>query len=826
LKCNVTAMDVTALLVFVSGFVVCAGVVFLISIFGAKEETYEEAIAKQKKANEKEKKSKDKKKDNENKKTKNWRMKKKEKDDKQEGLDDVEEEQVVLVTSGAKIEDVVDPEPEVVPEIPPVVEIKQAKKEKRKEKKKMEIQEVESVKEVKEEVEVSPAPIVESVPIVETVVALASPAVDIKEAPSTESPKPTKQSPVKQKVKKDKPVSSETPASVSSPKELLSIVKKTAFNDAEAQKLIDVLLTKQSGDSLNTSDEWIEKGKPTESQKLRQELNETLRMFEEEKTKSKSFSDKVTNMRKELNDERAAKSSHNKIIDEIQKKHMLEVSNVNNHLQQLRQQNEMLQGNIQQELHLRRNLEMNQATFQASIDGLNQQLEMAKIAAASAKANDPHLLTELEQLRTLRDKYENTLAEININNSNLKNQISQQTEEITNIKKQLSSSSEKVSQLANNNSSLEKALAAKTDEAKKTNSELESVKTSKTAITNNNSINAAELESELDSVKQKLAEKEVESRRLLEENERLAEQVSSALERPAAEGEEAGALNGHSESSREASQDWREKFEALNLEHEKILAKQKVSQADHESEVCKYTEQVEILKSKNNDLNIGLEKEKKSSTDLILRLFPSLTTSSKESSVLEQEAKQLVDHLGVGSEVQEKLESQVTHYKKVLAETEKMLTSLQTSVEAAESDWKLKLDIANRELITLKLENSKLSEKSPSTSNEPEMQEQLTELQLKLAKEEEDKGNVSKLNQDLNKEVERLSKELVGEQRRVGEMTRDFKEMETTNISLKQLVHTTQDALFKEQNLVKSFQEQLQDNKVGNQNGLSSETVH
>merc|ERR1719397_2033163 len=386
---------------------------------------------------------------------------------------------------------------------------------------------------------------------------------------------------------------------------------------------------------------------------------------------------------------------------------------------------------------------MNQATFQASIDGLNQQLEMAKIAAASAKTNDPHLLTELEQLRTLRDKYENTLAEININNSNLKNQISQQTEEITNIKKQLSSSSEKVSQLANNNSSLEKALAAKTDEAKKTNSELESVKTSKTAITNNNSINAAELESELDSVKQKLAEKEVESRRLLEENERLAEQVSSALERPAAEGEEAGALNGHSESSREASQDWREKFEALNLEHEKILAKQKVSQADHESEVCKYTEQVEILKSKNNDLNIGLEKEKKSSTDLILRLFPSLTTSGKESSVLEQE----------------KLESQVTHYKKVLAETEKMLTSLQTSVEAAESDWKLKLDIANRELITLKLENSKLSEKSPSTSNEPEVQEQLTELQLKLAKEEEDKGNVSKLNQDLNKEVERLSKE-------------------------------------------------------------------
>ena len=91
-----------------------------------------------------------------------------------------------------------------------------------------------------------------------------------------------------------------------------------------------------------------------------------------------------------------------------------------------------------------------------------------------------------------------------------------------------------------------------------------------------------------------------------------------------------------------------------------------------------------------------LEKEKKSTKDLILRLFPSLRSSSKDVSLLEEEAKQMVATLNIGEEALEKLESQVTHYKNVLAETEKMLTSLQTSVEAAESDWKLKLDIANR----------------------------------------------------------------------------------------------------------------------------------
>ena len=41
-------------------------------------------------------------------------------------------------------------------------------------------------------------------------------------------------------------------------------------------------------------------------------------------------------------------------------------------------------------------------------------------------------------------------------------------------------------------------------------------------------------------------------------------------------------------------------------------------------------------------------------------------------------------------------ESQVAHYKSVLAQTETMLTSLQTSVETEETKWRLKLDAANK----------------------------------------------------------------------------------------------------------------------------------
>ena len=193
----------------------------------------------------------------------------------------------------------------------------------------------------------------------------------------------------------------------------------------------------------------------------------------------------------------------------------------------------IITGNLQTEAALRREIEMNQGAYQASINSLSRELEIANAAMLQAKANDPHLLTELEQLRTLRDKYENSLTELNVNNSNLKNQISQQTEEISTIKKQLNSSSDKISNLSNSNSNLEKALAAKSEEAQKAAVELKALKSkpegaappAAAAIMNNNNINVDKIEAELASVKQKLSDKEQETSRLVEENERLSEQV-------------------------------------------------------------------------------------------------------------------------------------------------------------------------------------------------------------------------------------------------------------------------------------------------------------
>jgi len=751
-------MDVPALLVFVGGFAVCAGVVFLISIFGAKEETFEEALAKQRKANEKEKnKGKDKKKDAD-KKVKNWRSKKKgEKEEKLDNMDDGEEESVVVVPSEPVKEPLlveeatVETSPEPTPQ--PTPEPKQVKKEKKKEKKRIEIQEVDEVVEIQEVVE---APVVvEKVEVAEQVASSPVAAIEEEIEQVPEPIKVVKPSPTKQKPKKEKANSME--AIPANPKDLLAIIKKTAFNDVEAQKLIDVLLTKQSGDPLNTSEEWIEKGKPTESQKLRQELNETIKVLEEERIKGKSFADKMACLRRELNEEKSAKANHNRIIEELTAARDQQINNVNNKLQGFINENTLLKGQLSQEVSHRRNIELSQTHYQATIDSLNQQLEMARAAAASASANDPHLLSELEQLRTLRDKYENTLAELSNNNSNLKSQLNQQTEEVGNVKQLLGSSEEKVSQLTNTNASLEAALVSKSEEAQKTAAELSSVKIANEMANEKVQTAAAaipvEVEAELSTLKQKLTEKEKETSRLLEENERLSEQLASSVERPAAEGEEAGNvdMNGHGESAhadeaqKEIDEDWRDKFEVLHMEHEKMLAKQKMLQIEFETELSNYKGDLESIKSKNNDLNSSLAEAKIATKALLVRLFPALPPNL-ELDQLEEQAKESLEDLQAvaertpapvetvaapdNSEEVEKLENQVAHYKTVLAQTERMLNSLQASVESAETEWRLKLEVANKELSEVKVQNSSLAAKASALEASTAIAKQAEEVDI------------------------------------------------------------------------------------------------
>ena len=95
------------------------------------------------------------------------------------------------------------------------------------------------------------------------------------------------------------------------------------------------------------------------------------------------------------------------------------------------------------------------------------------------------------------------------------------------------------------------------------------------------------------------------------------------------------------------------------------------------------------------DLSSSLSNEKKKAcSELLVRLFPNLS-GSKDLESLEDGAKAALEGLGKG-------EAQVSHYKSVLAQTETMLTALQTSVETVESEWRLKLEAANKEISELR----------------------------------------------------------------------------------------------------------------------------
>merc|ERR1712088_807829 len=119
-------------------------------------------------------------------------------------------------------------------------------------------------------------------------------------------------------------------------------------------------------------------------------------------------------------------------------------------------------------------------------------------------------------------------------------------------------------------------------------------------------------------VQKKLAQVEAENVKLTEENERLSERVASSVERPAADGEEAEKSNGHvaeqeqpngakDEDLAAAVEEWREKCDRLHLESEKMLAKQKVVQAELEEKLSKSEENLTIAQTKSNELAIKLE---------------------------------------------------------------------------------------------------------------------------------------------------------------------------------------------------------------------------
>jgi len=740
-------MELAALLVFLAVFAGCGAVVFIISFFGTQTESYEEAIEKQRNKLNKEKAQKKEKKPAAEKKKKT----KKVKEVKNNNILDVEEETVLVDPSGEIVEPVY-----IEPAQPKEVVVEKPKKEEKKKKE----------EKIIAKTVVPPAPVIveEAVAVQAAPAPAAAPAPVAAPKPVEDAPEPIKEQPKKEKKMVIKEVAEIVPVveteekkkkksgkengkkKSSSYEDVLEIVRKVQLSSTEAQGVVDVLLLKQTGQGSNlnesTGGEWEEPGKESEAKKMTRQLAEIAEQLEEEKNKSSGLEKKMAAVRKEMTDGKSQLNTLKREMEEMNRKKVLETNNYNTTVQQLKVElNTSSTYNIQME-----------AKYQQEMRSLKEQLDRAQI---SAPPSDTKLVAELEKIKTENAELSNANQTLNHNltakcsevestTASLQQQLSDlrtaTSEEKEQLSSQLTKAQEAHAQVEAKLETANRAQSSLADEKCALEGLLEQAKSSaqpdvSAQVTNNqlesqlSAITAAkhQLQSELTTLKDKLSEKEIENTRIMEENERLSEQVASSVERPAAEGEEA--VNGHSEHQpqvevavKEApalSSDLEDKYSKLTIQ-----LKQRESRcAELEEELSNSKLDFQKLNSKNDEVCAAYNQYKVECMTMLGNLFPSVECSEDSNlATIQTKAKQFIQDLvqkaedaskveSLTEDIQ-KLEAQSASYKTILAQTENMLTTLQASVEGAEQEWKKKFEASESECKDLKSKVTELESKN------------------------------------------------------------------------------------------------------------------
>ena len=167
-------------------------------------------------------------------------------------------------------------------------------------------------------------------------------------------------------------------------------------------------------------------------------------------------------MKKDLNEKlagvkKAAGSEHQRILGEMVAGHTHQMNQANARMAEMHNNEMAMRGRVE-EVQMEKMHTVTQ--YQAQVDTLSHQLQMAQ-NVPTPTFNDPSLLTELEQLRSLRDRYEGQLNEFSRENNGLKEQV----KELAGVQGQLQGAREEVSRITSSSSGLSSALASAQAEA-------------------------------------------------------------------------------------------------------------------------------------------------------------------------------------------------------------------------------------------------------------------------------------------------------------------------------------------------------------------------
>ncbi|XP_064485002.1 ribosome-binding protein 1-like isoform X3 [Ornithodoros turicata] len=611
--------------------------------------------------------------------------------------------------------------------------------------------------------------------------------------------------------------------------EILALVRRsTRLNEAEeVQSLVDELLERAQGGGANS---WTKRGKDPEAE-LKKQLAEREKELEAQRQHVQSHATKVKELRQELNQQltRAAQ------LERTLKAHTEVIEKNNKAAERLREDARQMQQKV-----LRLEAELSQATtasleaaksHQAELESIRrQELEAAEGAEAltQAQARIATLETTCQELRSKLEEEEAALAASRVASENKVKELCKvhQAEleaEKEERKRQLATleqRAEELNQLAQERSRLANDLQARIDDMASAHSrELKEVTRRHTE---------AEASAE-ETHKQVLAEKEAKFQELHKE-----------LEAQRAKNNDLRTKN------------W-EVVEALQAAERKAQAQTQVQQQNAlDIEALK---KEHVLEVQSLQKRLASEQELKERA-LLERLLPKIKVESgaelghtewvarfeKElQNVLHHQEKKSVSahgdtngsfsppsddtkRLQEMTQANAKLHSEVCHYQKVLAETEEMLHSLQSSVEREEVGWREREQAHHKEAQKWKADLSKLEKEmqallaknaSLETSlrelqgiqeTTAEMQAKLKELQQKLQEEETEKKILEQKYDEASKNARSMQSHLEGRVRELEEL----KPCKDDSERLQNELHSVRNELEKERSKSHELLERLQ----------------
>ncbi|XP_040574946.1 uncharacterized protein [Lepeophtheirus salmonis] len=546
--------------------------------------------------------------------------------------------------------------------------------------------------------------------------------------------------------------------------EILCMVKKTSMDEGECQHMIDVLLNKQVGQT-STAGAWVQNSNSSSSfsasssssssatsvKSLQKQLQEKESELTEWNSRVKSISDKLVQLRQELNSATIVANNSTRLMDEMRSKHEKEMSALQlSHQQSLDNRVKectLIQSRLTTQLAKTQELEnqlsqiaptQQPTTLDAS---LNQEVEELKLAKSELESRITQLTSQVNQFKETENKLEEKLS----TNQKISEEVSNSQNDKINELKSYIVSLEASSQASDESSNVIAKLTKTVQELSNSKKDME-LKTSETQLS-------------LDSLIISIKDKESEVARLIEENDRLSEQLASAVERPKAEGQEDNCDVNSVQEEINSGRSWENMYESVLNEkenmvkaHESVISAMKTEIDSIKTQANGFAEELEAQRNKNNELReknwkameaVKTAEEKllaKSKHDIqatnavsqaqeklideqkqfLSRLLPTAEIPTSDygtwMSFFEKEFNKTLDNyrltVNESASTISKLEKQVSDYKSIITDTENMLHQLESSVESEEKNWEHRMRIKEIELDEVKQDKNRLSEKN------------------------------------------------------------------------------------------------------------------